>query len=815
MKLLDLRLRNFRQHADTVIHFRGGLTGIIGPNGAGKSTLLEAVAWAIYGSEAARGTNDTLRFSRAPGRSRVQVELRFALGGHEYRVVRTLSSADVFLDGGNRPVATTVGGATRYLQSRLGMSRREFFNTYFTGQKELQFLATMGPTERGRFLSTVLGYERLRLAQDQARARRSELRHEIDALRSGMRDPEEVAVENREASARVADARTAVRAAEAELALARVALETLRPRWQEAEARREEHRELTALLDRAVREQDAASRELARRAGELAAITAAQEELTDLRQKLVPLAGMRAECDRLAQLAKIHERRRVLQEQVLELDAELERTAERLGRVAQAPQLLERFTGELGTLREQRREVEQERDGANGKWLEDRQDARTKLVGYRDRVAELRGQVARLHDAGADGICPTCQRPLGEGFERLLAELEDQLALSLQDEKWWAAREKQLASRPAELIELDQRLDELDRVIEDRARKHTRCESAVAEMRSLQREREQRAQRLAAARAEVAALPAGYDADRHRTAEEELKSLHELETAAARLEETVSHRDALESEITATSAEIEARRAVEEETRQRREALGWSDDAFVALRAELESATDRLHRSDLKAMELRGRLETAEEVQAAAARAREEYGRRRREVELREVDLRHHNELDAALTRLRTELNAQVRPELGEIASLFLAQLTDGRYTSLEIDESYNILVLDEGEEKPVISGGEEDIANLVLRLSLSQMIAERAGHPLSLLILDEVFGSLDIARRENVVHLLRRLDDRFDQVILITHIEEIRDSLDQVIRVSFDERSGAAVVREETRAAPLPDREHVGTAAD
>ena len=68
-------------------------------------------------------------------------------------------------------------------------------------------------------------------------------------------------------------------------------------------------------------------------------------------------------------------------------------------------------------------------------------------------------------------------------------------------------------------------------------------------------------------------------------------------------------------------------------------------------------------------------------------------------------------------------------------------EITDGRYTSLEIDDNYNLLVLDEGEEKPVISGGEEDVTNLVLRLAISQMIAERAGHPLSLLILDEVLA--------------------------------------------------------------------------
>src|SRR5687767_7645216 len=115
MRLLQLRLQNFRQHADSRIDFRTGLTGIIGPNGAGKSTILEAIAWAIYGAPAARGTNDTIRFTRAPGRARVLVELAFELGGHEFRVSRTLNSAECTLDGGITPIATGVGAVTSYL----------------------------------------------------------------------------------------------------------------------------------------------------------------------------------------------------------------------------------------------------------------------------------------------------------------------------------------------------------------------------------------------------------------------------------------------------------------------------------------------------------------------------------------------------------------------------------------------------------------------------------------------------------------------------------------------------------------------------
>jgi ABC-type lipoprotein export system ATPase subunit len=69
------------------------------------------------------------------------------------------------------------------------------------------------------------------------------------------------------------------------------------------------------------------------------------------------------------------------------------------------------------------------------------------------------------------------------------------------------------------------------------------------------------------------------------------------------------------------------------------------------------------------------------------------------------------------------------------------------------------------------------------------------------------VFGSLDESRRHNVVELLRRLQDRFEQVILITHIESVREGLDQVISVRYDEETGASVVTQSEGAmVELPD---------
>src|SRR4051794_39716208 len=239
MRLNSLHLTNFRQHVDTHIDFELGITSIIGPNGSGKSTILEAIAWALYGMPAARGTRESIRAYRAPPRAAVTVELDFELGGHRYLVTRGLTGAEVYLDGASAPIATSISGVTELLRRRLGMSHEEFFNTYFTGQKELSVMAAMTPAERAQFLSRVLGYERLRTAQGLIRERRRSIVAEASGLRAGMSDPVVVQRSLTEAAGRRADAVTRAKTAAARREAARRVLEEVTPRWESMQRQRD------------------------------------------------------------------------------------------------------------------------------------------------------------------------------------------------------------------------------------------------------------------------------------------------------------------------------------------------------------------------------------------------------------------------------------------------------------------------------------------------------------------------------------------------------------------------------------------------
>src|SRR6185503_7026328 len=170
-------------------------------------------------------------WNRAPARSPVRVELEFTLGPHDYRVVRTQREAQLFQDNGANPVSAGTEEVTRVLTRTLGMTRDEFFNTYFTGQKELAVMATLGPTERGKFLSRVLGYEKLRIAQEAARIQRGVIRAELAGLESGLGDSAELERERIAAAARRDETAKAMARATTVREAAVKALAQVGPEW--------------------------------------------------------------------------------------------------------------------------------------------------------------------------------------------------------------------------------------------------------------------------------------------------------------------------------------------------------------------------------------------------------------------------------------------------------------------------------------------------------------------------------------------------------------------------------------------------------
>jgi exonuclease SbcC len=795
MRLNSVRLCNFRQHADTFIAFESGLTGIIGPNGSGKTTILEAIAWALYGQDAARGKKETIRSLNAGPGTRVKVELDFELAGHRYRVERGLTTAELFLDGASSPIANSLTGVSEMLRRRLGMSREEFFNTYFTGQKELDVMAAMAPAERAQFLSRVLGYERLRVAQRLVRERARLVGAEASGLRAALPDAASVDRMHADAIARLAQAMERALASGARRERALHEMSDIAPRWLVAQQEREQLQEALAELRVAESEAAGYARDVDRVGRELAQVVAADEEMQRLAEELAPLSALSEELQTLERFASDEGRRNALLDAERILADEVRQMREHRARIETAPAREEEVTLELERMRAMLELVEGELEAKRTEWVRDRQEADTKRAALREQYAEVKEHRERLIAAGEDGECPTCERPLHDHYRSVLDHFDEQLAILVADGKYYNSRIEQLEEMPPEVRELDERRRSTFDQVGKLERQLAKVQLSVQELMGLTRDLQTRELRLAHVHADSESIPGGYDAARHAAARRELERLRSLDGRATRLATLMERRPVLESERDRAAAGMARARGRVTSLSARRDVLAFSEQGYAALRAQYDAAAAELRTAELDDVAAEGEAIGAQAAVTRGEQAQKELHRVRGQLDTFDRERRLHDELDRAFTDLRTDLNVQLRPEIGEIASAFLTALTDARYDELELDDSYNLTVLEQGIPKPVISGGEEDIANLCLRLAISQMIAERAGQSFSLLILDEVFGSLDEARRQNVVELLRGLHDRFEQVIIITHIEAVREGLDRVISVRYDEESGSAIV--------------------
>lgn len=430
-----------------------------------------------------------------------------------------------------------------------------------------------------------------------------------------------------------------------------------------------------------------------------------------------------------------------------------------------------------------------------------------------DRL-KAEGQAARdkidMMAAAETAACPLCQQPLGpEHRTQMLADLSAEREALAARYKAISAEARGLGERQVGLEAEDAALARDLRARDARQRQAAQAEAAVAEGQAAVEEQARLADQMAAlderlatgdyapaeraalagVQAEIAAV--GYDADGHQAARAEVERWLPFDARYQRqLLPALEGAEEARGRVEALTGQYDRRAAELAEDQARRHALEEATADLPRLEAELacaDAAVEQAAGAERRARQQEGAaMQQLGALEALAVRR----GALSAELDGLNAEIGLYTELRDAFGKkgLQAMIIESAIPEVEVEANRLLGRMSDNRM-SLRLEtqrekvtggvaETLDIIIADELGPRPyeMYSGGEAFRANLALRIAISRLLARRAGAQLQTLIIDEGFGSQDAQGRSSVVEAINSIQRDFERIIVITHIEELKD---------------------------------------
>ncbi|MBL8045804.1 MAG: SMC family ATPase [Anaerolineales bacterium] len=739
---LRLELKNFLAYKNPApLDFTGLHVAVLtGENGAGKSSLLDAMTWVLWSRARAKKDEELVH----QGQSEMRVEFTFALGEDVYKVSRTKRvgrGAGGQLDlqarvngKWNSLTEATIPKTQEKISRLLRLNYETFVNSAYLVQGHADEFTSKKPTERKQVLSDILGLQAWEEYEDRAKAKIKTVDGQLAGLEAVLNE-----IENE--LARRPDYERDLTAAQASVITVNERLKQAEVEWAQIESARQA---LVALQ----RQADDLARRVRAAEGELATLDADLESA----QKQANTAELAREIERTERRVR----------DLDEVDAERERLAE-----------ARRVAGELAAqLRGQNEAAQQEAEGLKKRIASTEAEAtQTKhrlTQAAQTELTKLTTRLANLQSA-TEALCPTCGQPLTDAQR---AELIQQLHAEAEARRTQThAEEQALASQLAEAMH------QLNAEVE--ARRNLYRENN-AQLKTYADEQARMDKDLVAFALELKQKPALTEkVGELRAALEQASAAQErIAGLLQRRERWVKARDEDQRAQAKVQAEAEEHRVVLQGAEGKQRALDQLRQEDTFAKARLGAAEQKLRALESQAQLREARR--AERLQLAESKGVLE--------ELREA----FGKKGVPAMIIETAV-----PEIEAAANRLLGRITDGRMLlrfkmqretqAGDVRETLDIEIADELGTRAyeLYSGGEAFRVNFAIRIALSQLLARRAGTQLHTLIIDEGFGVLDAVGRERLVEAINAVQDDFDRVLVVTHIDELKDAFPARIEIT------------------------------
>lgn len=833
-----LKLEGFLSYLDPVeLDFSNlNVACISGANGAGKSSLLDAMTWALFGQARRRDESVINRHADA-----AQVVFDFEYEGDLYRVQRSnprgkTSILEFFIRDGNDDWHPLTEHSLRITEERiqqtLSMDYETFTNASFFLQGRADQFAQQRPGDRKRILTNILGLEVWEEYRERAALRRREHEKELAVIEGLLeeihleiqQEPERRArlkqleddlaqsVKTRELQESALEGQRLLKAALAEqqqfLAVLADQLTAARQRLeQNSNALEERQTECDGVRDQL------------QRADEISAAyqqwQAARESLAEWEKTAVHFH--KYEAKRAGPLMEIERRRstlvqeqQTLQEKAQEMEVLSQSLPQLEAELAQAHQAVEADTAQLA----ERAALEEETQCI----LDEQTEAKAENKRLKDQMNELKARIDQLKQTeGAD--CPLCGQTLddpaalvlhleAEGLQQGDRHRANQTLMKEIEQRVKDIREalNGLQSVEAKLRQHQRQLDQLeDRQKAAQAQQADWQESGkprLAEINAILKADDYAAEaRAALAEIDNSLKELGYDSAAHdavRRAEEENKdseaAFRQLENARAVLDPLEREIERLKTQVTESQKETEA---AEKEYSKAEAAVQKAAESMPDIARAERDLRDLRERENMLRMQIGGAVQAVEVIKDQRERQAEQT--QKREEIARQVSNLKTLERAFGKDGVPALLIEQALPEIENQANEILDRLTAGQMSVSFITqrdykdkkradkkETLDILISDAAgaREYELFSGGEAFRINFAIRLALSRVLSQRAGGRLQMLVIDEGFGSQDAEGRQRLIEVINLVRDDFARILVITHLEQLKDAFPARIEV-------------------------------
>ncbi len=834
------------------------LACISGTNGAGKSSLLDAVTWALFGQARKRddslvnlgskAAEVTFTFAYEGSVYRVLRSLPVGkTGSLEFQVAEN-AHPDVSIPLQNitwRPLTEhSIRETQKRIEDTLRLDYETFINVSFFLQGKADQFAQQSPARRKEILGSILGLEQWEVYRQRAADRRKEVENQLISIDARL---EEIAAELGEENQRK-ETLSRLEKELNQLGRLRQAQEKNLAALKEQRAALEKQAELVQRLagdlQRKQGSADSLTSRLETKQKEKGVFAEVLERSDAINAAYNNWQAARRELEKWVETAaRFHEqekRRQPFLEAINSARVRLEQEREELGKRGEEVQArlaqLAAMEQELPALQLKQQQAEQN-SGQKAVLEAELNTSREKNAGLNAENKRLKAEMDELEErinklSVAEGAsCPLCGQPLSpEHRQSTLQELQAQGTLKGDAYRSNQAALKDLAVR---IPQLEKQVGDLASLEKERLRLAAESANLEGRLHGLRTQGEEWQQggakrlpellhlldhgdyaheekaSLAAVDAELASL--GYDAAAHeatrrleqegRAAEAEFRTLESARTAFQPLQDEVSnlqeqHKELLEeitrleTEHTNAAADLAARQASAPDLVTAQDELNKLQDEENRLHQEVGAARQKVNILEVQRTR---QAEKTEERQAAALKV----GR--------------YQALERAFGRngVPALLIEQALPEIEEKANELLDRLSDGsmsvRFITQsaykakkreDLKETLDIQISDGAgvRDYELYSGGEAFRANFAIRLALAEVLASRKGARLQMLVIDEGFGSQDEQGRQRLVQSIRTVQDDFARVLVITHLDELKDAFPARIEVEKGERG--SVVR-------------------